>query len=312
MKSQGVGPVAYFANRGRQHARWALTQGVGRLIEEDQLNPVSRASLALRKRRWRRANAVTPSTAIPVWLVGVQRSGTNMLVHGLERSPEFEVRNENDRRAFYRFRLRPDEVLQRLVAESPHRYILFKPLCDSHRVLDLVDHLGGGAPGRAIWAYRSVDGRARSAVCKFGRSNLDALRDVAEGRGEGRWQAERLSEDSLQLIKSFDYDRLSPESAAALFWYVRNRLYFEMRLHERPDVTIASYDRLVADPEGSMRALCDFLRFPYHPRLSAHVASRAGDVSPLQLDSRIRLRCDELQQCLDRAAQEKHNEHSTE
>lgn len=291
------------ARRAAMHLRWSRTEGLARLVEEDRLDPCERVPLALRKWRWRRAHGVTPGTAMPVWLVGVQRSGTNMLVRGLEASPEFEVRNESDRRAFRRFRLRPDHEVAALVLASRHRFVLLKPLCDSHRVRELLDGLAVPTPGRAIWAYRDVDGRARSALAKFGDTNLRVLREIAMGGGRRRWQAQGLSEASLELLASFDYERVSPADAAALFWYVRNQLYFEQGLDRREDVTLCCYDRMVAAPERTMGTLCAFLGVAWRPELVAHVAARSGSRRPpLDLDPRIRARCDELRARLDESA----------
>jgi hypothetical protein len=289
----------WIAMRLRRHWEWGRRHGFRRLIEEDQLNPLERIPLALRKRRWRAAHDVAPN-AVPVYLVGVQRSGTNMLARGLERSPEFEVRNENDGAAFERFQLRPDPVIRELVMRSGHRYVLFKPLCDSHRVGEILDTLGTPSHGRAIWAYRSVDGRVRSALAKFGSNNLNVLSEIAAGRGRDRWQAQGLSPENLALIERFDYSAMTPESAAALFWYVRNSLYFEQHLDGREDVALASYDRLLADPEMHMRELCAFLEFPFDPSLSAHIERRdAPERRPLQIDPEIRLLCDDLTARLD-------------
>jgi hypothetical protein len=291
------------ARRAARHLRWSRSEGLARLIEEDRLDPRERVPLALRKWRWRREHGVTPGTAMPVWLVGVQRSGTNMLVRGLESSPEFEVHNESDRRAFRRFRLRPDHEVAALVLASRHRYVLLKPLCDSHRVAELLDGLGVPTPGRAIWAYRDVDGRARSALAKFGDANLRALREIASGAGLCRWQAQGLSARSLELLGSFDYGRMSPADAAALFWYVRNLLYFEQGLERRGDVMLCSYDRMVAAPEETMRALCAFLGVAWRPELVAHVAPRSGPGRPrLDLDPRIRAHCEDLRARLDQTA----------
>ena len=291
----------WIAMRLRRHWEWGRRHGFRRLIEEDQLNPLERIPLAMRKRRWRGAHHVAPN-AIPVYLVGVQRSGTNMLVRGLERSPEFEVRNENDGDAFERFQLRPDPVIRDLVMRSGHRYVLFKPLCDSHRVAEILDTLGTPSHGRAVWAYRNVDGRVRSALAKFGTNNLNVLGEIAAGRGLDRWQARGLSAENLALIESFDYAAMTPESAAALFWYVRNSLYFEQGLDRRADVALASYDRFLADPDANMRALCGFLDFPFDPSLSVHIERRAApERRPLDIDPVIRRHCDELTGRLDEA-----------
>jgi hypothetical protein len=297
--------LAWLLQRVRNHWRWAREQGLRRLIEEDQIDPIERAARSLEKRRWRRAHRVAPS-AVPVFVVGLQRSGTNMLTRGFERRPEFEVHNENSRRAFERFQLRPNPVIRDIVARSGHRFVLFKPLCDSHRTTELLDHLGTVSPGRAIWVFRSVDGRVRSAIAKFGPTNLRVLSEIAAGRGDGLWQAQGLSNESRDFIRSIDYAHLSPESAAALFWYVRNSLYFELGLHERDDVMLASYDSLLRDGSAVMRVLCRFLDLPYDPDLVAHVDSaRSPDQSRLAIEGGIRARCDELAERLGVAEREK-------
>jgi len=274
---------------------WARRDGFARWIEEDQLNPVDRARTALAKRRWRSRDGVSPGEAVPVYLVGVQRSGTNMLVRGLEAAPEFEVHNENDRSVFDSYRLKSDDIVTERILRSRHRYVLFKPLCDSHRIDALLDTLPVPQHGKAIWAYRDVDGRVRSAISKFGDVNLRVLSGIARGEGTDRWQAQRISPDNLALIAEFDYATMSAETAAALFWYVRNSLYFDLGLDRREDTFLSSYDSLIAEPEATMRSLCDFLDFPYYPGLTKHIELRPNSRKPpLAIDVRVRAQCDLL------------------
>ena len=285
-----------------RHLRWARQDGLSHLVEEDDLRPVHRATRSWRKWRWRRTHEVAAGTAMPVWLVGVQRSGTNMVVRGLEESPEVDVHNENDGAAFERFMLKPDPVVHRIILASRHRYVLFKPLCDSHRVGDLLA-LETPTAGRAIWAYRGVDGRVRSALAKFGDTNLRVLTEIAAGRGADLWQAQRLSEESLALIASFDWTATTPASAAALFWYVRNSLYFDLGLDRRDDVLLSSYEALVATPELATRALATFLGLDWEPALAAHIEQRDGSrPSRVDLDPRVRRLCQDLEARLDAAA----------
>jgi hypothetical protein len=300
----GQGGPARFVRRLRRHLHWARSQGVGRLVEEDELNPVTRARVAREKRSWRRAHPRPLGLAMPVFIVGLQRSGTNMLTRGLDRAPEFEVHSENDRAAFDRFLLRPDQTIQALVARSRHQYVLFKPLSDSHRVDLLLERVHAQTPGRAIWAYRDVDGRARSAVSKFGRNNLLVLADIAAGRGTAMWQAQRLTAATLDVISSFDYQTMTPETAAALFWWVRNGLYFELGLDRRADVILASYEGLLADPQAGMGAICAFLGMEYRPELVAHIAPRNSGRAALPIDGRVRHLCDQLQERLDATLRE--------
>jgi hypothetical protein len=298
----GEGAASRAARRLRRHLRWGRTEGFSRLVEEDELNPLTRARVAAAKWSWRRSHPRAPGRAIPVHLVGLQRSGTNMIARGLDVAPEFEVHNENDRAVFDHFLLRDDAVVCRVVEASPHDYVLFKPLCDSHRVDHLLDSLGTRSPGRAIWAYRDVDGRARSAVSKFGRNNLLVLRDIAAGKGDGMWQAQRLSKATLDEISSYDYSTMTAETAAALFWWIRNGLYFEIGLDRRDDVLLVSYPDMLAAPVVAMQAVCRFLGLVYRPALIEHISPRGpGNARPLDIDPRVRALCNHLQDRLDEA-----------
>ena len=144
-----------------------------------------------------------------------------------------------------------------------------------------------------------MDGRARSALSKFGRNNLLVLADIAAGSGAGMWQAQRLPAAAMEVISSFDYRTMTPETAAALFWWVRNSLYFELGLDRRSDVLLASYDDLLTDPRAGMRAICSFLGLAFRPELVAHIAPRAARRAALDLDPRVRVLCDQLQERMD-------------
>jgi hypothetical protein len=99
---------------------------------------------------------------------------------------------------------------------------------------------------------------------------------------------------------------MSPETAAALFWYLRNLLYFDLGLHEREDVTLVCYDSFIEEPERQMRALSAFLGLRYEDRFVAHIAPRRrGPHERLAIDERVRSLCDELRARLDEAAGEK-------
>ena len=292
--------LAYTARRVARHVRWARTEGLRRLIAEDRLDPRERLRTAAAKRRWRHHHGVKPGDARPVYLVGLQRSGTNMLVRGLDAAPEVEARNENDQAVFRRFRLRGDDVLLGVLGRSRHAIVLVKPLCDSHRVDELLA-LPTGVPGRALWMWRDVDDRARSEVAKFRTANLEALRAIADGTIGARWQGGRIDADTRALLDTFDYDAMDPFSAAALFWYVRNDLYFRLGLDTREDVQLVSYARMVADPVSEARRLCAFLDLPYRPSFAAEVTLlEARD--RLALDPRVRALCDDLTARLEAAS----------
>jgi len=173
------------------------------------------------------------------------------------------------------------------VRASRHHLVLLKPICDSHRVdLLLDDPLL--AHGKALWVVRDVVERARSEVAKFGPANLIALRDIAAGRGELRWQGERLPAASVELVRSFDTLSMTEHTAAALFWVVRNQLIFDLGLDARDDLLLVSYDAFAAEPETEMRRICTFLDFPFDPDLCSHVTRRSTHGhAPLDIDPRV-------------------------
>jgi hypothetical protein len=288
--------------RIQRHWRWGRQEGFGRLIEEDQLDPRARLASARRRQDWRRRHPIAPGSTTPVFLVGLQRSGTNMVARALEANPEFEVRNENDKAAFDRFQLRPLPQLRELVSRSRQRFLVLKPLIDSHRVDELLDGLNTPSAGRALWTYRRVDGRVRSALSKFGDQNLLVVRAIAQGRGGELWQAQRLSADSRKLIEGLDPAGLSKETAAAVIWYIRNALYFELRLESRNDCLLVSYDRMLDDAEGEVRRIGAFLDTEFQPAMIEGIARRGASApEELAIDPAVRKMCSDLERRLEEA-----------
>ncbi|RYI99572.1 MAG: hypothetical protein EON52_25580, partial [Actinomycetales bacterium] len=73
--------------RIQRHVQWVRRDGLARVAEEDGLDPRERVRAVVRSRRWRAEHAVPVGTARPLLVVGVQRSGTNMVLRGLEQDP---------------------------------------------------------------------------------------------------------------------------------------------------------------------------------------------------------------------------------
>jgi hypothetical protein len=305
MSSNRAGHAASIVvHRIRQNWRWSKAHSWSHLIEEHDLNPLVRGRRAIRKSWWRLTQRDRKATLpAPLFLVGVQRSGTNLLAHGLDELPEFHVYNEGNTKAFDNYRIRALPTIEALVGKSGAKFVLFKPLCDSHRTVEMLDYFGARA--RAIWAYRSVDGRVRSAVAKFGDSNLRVLRTFAAGKEQqpwNTWQIAGLSAENADFVRSFDLDALTAESGAALFWYVRNALYFELGLHQRTDTILVNYDEFLAGPERVAIGACRFLDVPYRNAMIASIdPRRPSKRPPLPVEPRIRERCTALKERLDAA-----------
>ncbi len=280
--------------RLRGQLRWARSDGVRKFVEEKELFPIRRTRHAVERVRWRASRGVSQGDASPIWVLGVQRSGTNLLTRSLKQSMEIQVYSENHRRAFVDFRLRDDERIRELIGSCRHPYVLFKPLCDIDRAPDFLGDTFTSQPTKVIWAYRSVDGRVRSALARFGQANLRLMQDVAAGQRDDRWQLAGLGEEQYELISSFDWGSESAESAAGLFWYLRNDLLLRLGLGERPHVTMVSYDAFVADPPATLERVERFLGLSEPLHADAEPIRRT-DPPKIVLHSEIRRRCDELE-----------------
>ena len=218
-------------------------------------------SSSIRKRIWQFGNNYAPNS-MPVFIVGVQRSGTTMLGSCLERSPEIMHYPEHDKRAFNDYIMHDAAIIQQLVSRCPQKAVVFKPLTGSHRVVDLITRFG---KGKAIWMYRRYENRASSAVTKFGMHNLELMREFVKGEGLERWQGKGIEKEEIDLIRSFNPDDMKPREAAILFWYIRNKLFFKQGLESNPSVCLVAYESLVKNPEKVMRDLCDYLGCKYYP-----------------------------------------------
>ena len=295
-----LGPLGFFLRKASRHVHWARTEGFGRLVEEDRLDPRRRLASAARRIGWV-AHHPARGHAVPVWVLGLQRSGTNMLLRGFEGAPNVDVVNENSRRAFRRYRLRPDDDLVAILEWSRHEFVVFKPLADSHRGAQLLEDVAPGPPGRALWVHRDVVGRTRSSLSKFGDHDRRVVTSIVRGEGAHLWQAQGLSPSAMQVLHRFCSPDMTAATGSALLWYARNEMVLSSGLAGRSDVLLTSYDHLLARPDAVWASICEFLGMPESPQLVGHVTPR-----PLQapgadpgIDDAVLLLCRELQQRLD-------------
>ncbi len=224
-----------------------------------------------RKLLWQFTHPRARGLAAPVFILGAQRSGTTMLGDCLASSSQVAYYPEHDRTAFEDFVLRED-LWPGLVARSRLPVVAFKPLTSSHLAAAM---LARYASGRVVWVLRHPSDRARSAVAKFGQQNLKLLTSLAAGERPDVWQTRGLTGNHYALIERMMSTPMDAAGAAALFWYLRNDLFFTQQLDQEPRAKLVCYERLVADPENHMSAICDHLNISYHPRLSRSIHARS-------------------------------------
>lgn len=227
--------------------------------------------LARRKTRYRRRNEPVETTRA-AFIVGCQRSGTTMALSMLNESLDVDVLNESDARAFVECRIKDVQTRKRLLDKSAANCLIFKPVCESHRLDDLLrEHPGS----RGIWMYRDYADVANSAVTLWGDTTKRFMSDLFQGGGDWggyQWNRERIGDDCLDELRAAAPADPTPHEAAALFWYMRNYTLFEQPLRDRDDVVIMRYEPLVRDADKGFRRLCAFLDVGFSPRMVRRVS----------------------------------------
>lgn len=241
------------------------------------------------------------ATSSPVFVLGAQRSGTTMLIDTLRKSPEIWVHPEKSNIAYQAFRLRSPETIRRLTALTPATAVIYKPLCDSH----LADRILAEHPrSRAIWMYRRWADVANSAVAKWGGHHKDVMDGIRSGAlHELGWRGERLPAELVDQVRAVTDADSSPETGAALQWYLRNSFYFLLNLDAEPRVMLQAYEPLVERPAEVFPALFDFVGVPFDATYIDDVVPTSIGLRPAPaVDPRVARLCDALTERLDAAA----------
>ncbi|HNQ24263.1 MAG TPA: hypothetical protein PKK06_14340 [Phycisphaerae bacterium] len=226
--------------------------------------------LERRKTRHRRKSGV-PARKTTAFVVGCQRSGTNMALRTLGRSLDVDVLEEVDERAFDDRRIRDKAVLASLVEASTAKCVVFKPVCDSHRVAEL---LAEHALSKSVWMYRRYQDVANSAVERWGDKTRRWLEDLLQGGGDWgvrQWNKEKVTAECVAEVRQACAESLTDHGAAALFWYMRNRTFFEQGLDHHPDVLLVNYEAAVAQAEREFARVCAFLEVGFYPGMVERV-----------------------------------------
>lgn len=236
------------------------------------------------------------------FVIGCQRSGTTMTIRTLERSLDIDVLNETDQRAFCGTRIRDKVVRNGIVRESDAKVFLFKPVCDSHLADELMaDH----DPVRVIWCYRNYRDVANSAVERWADTTLRWVKDLLSGGGDwGReqWNTEKVTPECLEEVRAAAADGLNEHGAACLFWYMRNRTFFEQNLADNPNVIMSRYEDTVTKAPEEFARLCRFLGAQYRDDMVSRVFTSSIRKKQFpEINRRIEALCEEMTQRLDRA-----------
>jgi len=250
-----------------------------------------------RGRKWLRLSRMSNSAQVkrPVFIVGCNRSGTNMVCGAIGNSPlGWDYRESALSFAFKDYYLREDWIINGLIRRTPAPIISFGSILDSQFTDKLLSRFDGA---RAIWVYRHYGDVANScARMQWGKHLKDYARWVARGELERLGaRGERISAETVQLFGELFHEGLSKEDSACLYWYMRNQLYFDLNLHMDPRVLLVQYEDTVLNKEKAFRRVFGFLGFPYDPAIIDDVfSSSVGKHPSPDIDPAIQEVCSAL------------------
>jgi hypothetical protein len=243
-------------------------------------------------RRAANLSAGTRPDPTAVFILGSGRSGTRVPLVAFERSPETITYSEGHSRVFRGALLRDDALVHDVLRTTPFGTVVFKPICESHRAVEFLTRFSNA---RVVWIFRDYRDAVNSAARKW-TSALRHVRSLARGDlASAGWRAGGLTEDKLALVRELCTPDLSLVAAHGIMWYLRNSLFFDLQLHQRPDALLVRYEDLVKEPQVHFPELFAFAGTPFDRAFVEGIYDRSvgRDAAP-DLPGRIADLCAEV------------------
>jgi hypothetical protein len=228
-----------------------------------------------RRRVYRLTHAPQEFSPRVAVILGCQRSGTTLMLNLFDSdlriltfAEESILTSQSDPQRLKAL----DEVNEHLAGLSAPLIVL-KPLVESQRAPALLSALH---QAKVLWMFRDYHDVAASNLRTFGPANGIIDLQLLLTNDPPNWRGEYVPSETRAVLERFYSPDMDPYDAAALFWWARNMLLFQLDLAGRQDVRLCSYEQLIANPADVMSNLYRFLDMPVRSgRLGKSVHARA-------------------------------------
>lgn len=238
-----------------------------------------------------------------LFIIGCQRSGTTLLTEIFENDIKVKVYGESSKlSSIDKYKLKLDSLIlvKREIDKNNVRNIVCKPLVETQNIEKLLNYFNDS---KGLWVYRDYKDVASSNLNKFGiRNGINNLRAVIN-KESNNWRSELVSLNTLNVVRKYYSEDMIPHDAAALFWYVRNVLFFELNLQENKRIRMCKYNDFVIDPLRHMKDIYSFTKFEFN---NENITSKAkvhslsiGKGQKVMLSHEINALCENLMNRLD-------------
>ncbi|MCG6939708.1 MAG: sulfotransferase domain-containing protein [Thiohalocapsa sp.] len=225
-------------------------------------------------------------------VAGVQRSGTELVMDMLDTHWRTDVYHEWDERAFDNYHMRPLPEVEARIAASPSRRIIIKALLEADQLPILLQRF---TPARALWMLRDYRDSVNSMLRSFPGAGLRQMQRLRQSHDGAGWRSRGMSETTYRELLAQDHADLGDAEGHALFWWYRNRLFFDQGLDRDPRVVVMRYEDLARAPKPQCQRICDLAGINATARMR-HMphAGSVGKRPPPPLAAGIRQLCDEM------------------
>ncbi len=238
------------------------------------------------------------SEKVVLWIFGCQRSGTAAVLNGLGAMTDSIVAFDEINDVIHdasrlegcdAVRLKASKELAAIFRKQRADLLVLNPLMESQQAGQL---LGDFERSAGLWLMRDYREVAASMIEKWGdQAGFVQLLPILHGTGT--WREERVGSDVVEKVRELAKPGMPLADGCALFWFVRNSLFFEQGLEGHPRMVPVSYEKLVSDPAYLGKRLA-LVGIGCSPGAGFHPKTRVRKEKTLEISAAVAELCDEM------------------